>query len=55
MKQFSGGTSGSVRAWHFLADEGADRTKVWKVENGDLLNVLFYEYIDKVQGTATGG
>ena len=48
MTQYSASTSGSVRAWHFLADKGADRTKVWKVERGDLFNVLFYEFIDAV-------
>lgn len=44
---------GSVRAWHFLADKGADVTKVWSVEKDDVLNVLVYEFKDSLAGTAT--
>ena len=46
---------GSVRAWHFLADQGADLTKVWSIETRDTLNVLVYEFIDSKAGTATAG
>lgn len=46
---------GSVRAWHFLADAGADKSKVWSIEVNDVLNVLFYEFIDRSAGGAADG
>lgn len=39
---------GYVRAWKWLADEGADRTKVWGLEVKDSVNILVYEKVDKV-------
>jgi hypothetical protein len=44
-----------LRAWHFLAEEGADRTKVFRIERGDYLNILYYEFIDKSAGSASAG
>ena len=38
---------GAVRAWHFLADNATDKTRIWSVEKNDVLNVLFYEFVDK--------
>jgi hypothetical protein len=44
-----------LRAWHFLADAGADKSKVWSIEANDVLNVLFYEFIDRSAGGAAAG
>ena len=55
MNDWAPANKGSLRAWHFLADEGADRTKVFRIEKGDSLNILYYEFIDKSAGTATAG
>ncbi len=38
-----------------MADEGADRTKVFRIEKNDYLNILFYEFIDKSAGGAAAG
>ena len=51
----SAAVNGSLRAWHFLGDSGADKTKVWSINTGDTVNVLFYEFIDKSAGTAAAG
>jgi hypothetical protein len=40
---------GYVRAWKWLADESADRSKVWGLERKDNVSILFYEMIDKVK------
>lgn len=48
--QFVAGSKGSVRAWHFLADSGADITKAWSIEKNNSLQVLYYEFIDRSQG-----
>ena len=47
-------THGSVRAWHFFAERGQDRTRQWALEKNGALNVLFYEFIDKSGGTNPG-
>ena len=43
---------GKLRAWHYLADTYAssDITKTWSIEKKDTLQVLAYEFIDRVQG-----
>ncbi len=38
-----------------MADEGADRTKVFRIEKNDYLNILFYEFIDKSANGAKKG
>lgn len=38
---------GQIRAWKWLADENADKTKVFSLQLGDKINVLLYEMIDK--------
>lgn len=49
-------TKGSIRAWHFLADVGADLTKVMSIEKGQTLRVFLYEFRDKKPGAcATTG
>lgn len=53
--QLLGATKHQMRVWHYLGDEGADRNKVFAIEKGDYLNVLFYEYVDKSQGSASAG
>ena len=40
---------GYVRAWKWLADESADRSKVWGLERKDNVSILLYEMIDKVK------
>jgi len=50
-----GPVKGSLRAWHFLGDVGADITKVWSIEKDNVLNILLLEYIDKKQGAAAVG
>jgi hypothetical protein len=48
--------SGSVTAWHFLADVGADPSKTFSIEKSDTLQVFLYEFIDKkapIVGAAT--
>ena len=46
---------GSLRAWHFLSDKGVDKQKAWSIEANDVLNVLFYEFIDRSAGGAAAG
>lgn len=48
-----GPTNGSVRAWHFLADVGADLTQVFSIEKDDTLQIFLYEFRDKKPGTCT--
>jgi hypothetical protein len=45
-------TKGSVRAWHFLADNYADASKAWSIEKDDQINVLYYEFIDRIVGAS---
>lgn len=46
---------GSLRAWHFLADKGANKAQVWSIEGNDVLDCLFYEYIERSAGAAAAG
>lgn len=48
-------TKGSIRAWMFLADVGADLTRVMSIEKGQTLQVLLYEFRDKKPGTCNTG
>jgi hypothetical protein len=38
---------GSLRAWHFLADKGADISKSWSIEKDNTLQLLAYEFVDR--------
>jgi hypothetical protein len=38
-----------VRVWKWLADESADRSKVWSLERKDKVSILLYEMVDKVK------
>ena len=38
-----------MRVWKWLADEQADRGKVWGMERKDKIDILLYEMIDKVK------
>lgn len=46
---------GAVRAWHFFAERGQDRTKQWALEKTGVLNMLFYEFNDKEKGANAAG
>ena len=39
---------GQQRAWHWLADSNADRSKLFAIETGNTLNILVYEFVDMV-------
>lgn len=39
---------GYTRAWKWMADVGADRSRVWGLEVNDQVNILLYEMTDKV-------
>lgn len=43
---------GYVRVWKWLADQSADRSKVWGLERKDKVDILLYEMIDKVKDPA---
>ena len=38
-----------MRVWKWLADESADRSKVWSLERKDKVSILLYEMVDKVK------
>lgn len=48
------GGKGSIRAYHFLADNPTDRTKIISIAGLDVVNFLFFENID-VSGGVTSG
>lgn len=50
---YSASTKGSVRAWHFLADQYADASRAWRIEKDDEVDVLYYEFQDRYVGSST--
>lgn len=38
-----------------MGDTGCDKLKVWSLEKNDIINVLFYEFIDRDAGGAAAG
>jgi hypothetical protein len=41
-------TTGSQMAWKWLADYNASTSAIMSIEKGDKLNIMVYEYLDKV-------
>lgn len=39
-------SNGKIRAWHYLADNAADKSLIFSIEKDDTVRALFYEFKD---------